>query len=115
MSELITHDNITQHPTAWGIPQRDGLIMMTVNNDTMTPTFNIGDQVLVDTTVKLKTDAVYCIEYAGFRSIKRLSWQSDGSVKLLCDNECYGPRNCKPSEIQIIGPVLMAAHLRRYW
>ena len=85
MSDLITPDTIIQHPTAWGIPPRDGLIMMTIEDDTMKPTFNRGDQVLIDTTVKTKTDAVYCVEYCGFRSIKRLSWHPGGFVDLLYD------------------------------
>ena len=96
-------------------PDADHLIVHKIKDDTMRPEFEPGDFVLVDTRPKRFADSVFLIEIDGSRSVKRLQIDVDGMIDVRPRNEKYPSFRCRKDEINIIGPVLKAAHLKRYW
>lgn len=67
------------------------LSMIPVAGDSMEPTMHEGDCVVVDSSQKqIRADAIYVIDYAGSRMVKRIQVRP-GSVLIISDNPKYPP------------------------
>lgn len=88
------------------------LAVLTAYGDSMAPTFNSGDMLLVDTGVTdLKLDAVYVLECEGELFIKRVQRRLDGALVIRSDNPLYESFVMEPSELErlrVLGRVVWA-------
>lgn len=88
----------------------DRLVMETAIGESMTPTIQDGDLLLVDTTEnRVRSFGVYVVEIAGERLVKRVQPKLDGSLTLISDNTAYEPEHVTPAQvgaIQVVGRVL---------
>ena len=107
-SEFIAfgHDWIR---TTLGVQPED-LRLESAVGESMQPTINDSDLLLIDTTdVKLREFGVYVLEFENERLVKRVQRKLDGSVILISDNIIYEPERI-PSEragdIRVIGRVV---------
>lgn len=93
------------------------LRLITAYGDSMAPTFQGGDVLLVDTGVyEVRLDAIYVMSYRGELFIKRLQRRPDGVLRMLSDNKNYDPidiHNGQRDEFQALGRVLMAWNARK--
>jgi phage repressor protein C with HTH and peptisase S24 domain len=70
----------------------DDLIMETAVGESMRPTIQDGDLLLVDTTDRtFSSFGVYVLEIRGERLVKRVQRKLDGSLVLISDNDTYQP------------------------
>jgi len=88
------------------------LAMITGSGDSMTPTFNDGDTLIVDTGVKeVAADAVYVLTVNDQLYIKRLQRRPDGSILMISDNKQYEPyviTDGEKEKFQVLGRVKLA-------
>lgn len=75
--------------------------------DSMVPTLNNGDCIIIDTSTKAAIDGLYVIMVEEEFSIKRLSFTLDGSIEMISDNTAYKTRTCKRDAIEIIGMAIL--------
>ncbi len=69
---------------------RDGLRVITVEDDTMVPTLKRGDCVLVDPAVdRYRGEGLYVVDSNGYPRIYRVCGNFKGGVDLLSDNKAY--------------------------
>ena len=77
--------------TVLGI-EPDDLILETAVGESMRPTIQDGDLLLVDTTDRtFSSFGVYVLEIGGERLVKRVQRKLDGTLVLISDNETYQP------------------------
>jgi phage repressor protein C with HTH and peptisase S24 domain len=77
--------------TVLGIEPAD-LILETAVGESMRPTIQDGDLLLVDTTDRtVSSFGVYVLEIGGERLVKRVQRKLDGTLVLISDNETYQP------------------------
>lgn len=75
--------------TLFGGRQQDLIKMITVDGDSMTPTFVAGDSIFVDISVRsFETDGIYIFVYGQTFHIKRLQMQGD-RLAVISDNSKY--------------------------
>ena len=89
----------------------DSLLVLTVRGDSMSPTLNDGDEVLVDSAeCTPRRDAIFAIRHAGVLQVKRLSVNPiTGRVTVRNDNPLYESwPDCDPEGIDILGRVIWA-------
>ena len=89
-SEFIAfgHDWIR---STFGINPED-LLLETAIGESMQPTIQDGDLILIDTTDRrFREFGVYVLEFQGERLVKRVQRKLDGSLILISDNEVYEP------------------------
>lgn len=68
------------------------LALLATHSDSMAPTFNAGDVLLVDTAINsLEADAIYAFLYRGHFFVKRLMRMFDGGVLVISDNKSNYP------------------------
>jgi phage repressor protein C with HTH and peptisase S24 domain len=88
------------------------LAVISAYGDSMSPTFNDGDILLVDRGVNdIKIDAVYVFALASELYIKRIQRQMNGGVIIKSDNTLYDPHVVQNSEkegLRILGRVMWA-------
>lgn len=85
------------------------LLLVYMMDDTMAPTINVDDIVIVDTDSKnivLRGDGIYMLQVCGRSRIKRLQCLPDDNVRVLSDNPLYESFSIGLSEISIMGQVL---------
>lgn len=115
------HEAIVDHmrlATEWirrnltTISRPANLAVLTAYGDSMAPTFNSGDMLLVDTGVAdLKLDAVYVLDRAGELFIKRVQRRMDGALVIRSDNPLYDSFVMEPGELsklRVLGRVVWA-------
>lgn len=94
----------------------ENLALITGVGDSMKPTFEDGDALLVDRGIKeIKVDAVYCVALNEELYVKRLQRRPDGTVLMISDNSAYEayPVNPRKDRISILGRVVMTWNARR--
>lgn len=94
----------------------ENLALITGVGDSMRPTFEDGDALLVDRGVKeIKVDAVYCVALNDELYVKRMQRRPDGSVLMISDNAAYEAYQVHPKKdrISILGRVVMTWNARR--
>jgi len=74
-----------------------------IENDTMTPTFQVGSHVAV-TPGDYEGDAVYAVRIEGVIQIKRIMWTPQG-FRIISDNKAYPSYTMRRNEIVFIGRV----------
>ena len=81
--------------------------------DSMYPTINNGDLVLIDTNQTRMTvqDEIWAVGYGDLGGLKRLRAIGDGQVKIMSDNPMVSDEIVSMDEIRIIGRV--CANLRK--
>lgn len=119
------HDTVVDHmrlTRTWlqrnvSVSAPQNLAVISAYGDSMAPTFNDGDILLVDRGVaEIKIDAVYVLSWQGELFIKRVQRQFDGSVSIISDNKVYTPVNVKNGErkdLKVLGRVLWAWNGRK--
>ena len=87
--------------------------VLTVHDDTMAPTLNAGDLLLIDLAVtRPRRDGLYVLHRPGDISIRRLQLGPQGdAATIIADNPKYPPiPNTPLSTLDIIGLVLWRGH-----
>jgi phage repressor protein C with HTH and peptisase S24 domain len=76
--------------------------------DSMKPTINDGEIVLIDRSDRTPRDAdlIWAFAWGDLGAIKRLRPLPDGTVKILSDNESVPPETAVDGEIHIFGRVI---------
>ncbi|WP_172399757.1 XRE family transcriptional regulator [Geothermobacter hydrogeniphilus] len=91
------------------VPTKD-LALITVKGDSMAPTLNAGDLILVDLRVsRIEDSAVYVIEFDDALLVKRVQRKLDGSIVIKNDNPFYEPEilsNDQVAALRIVGRVI---------
>lgn len=73
------------------------LRLLTGYGDSMSPTFNDGDMLLIDVGVTdLKLDAVYVLERQDQLYVKRIQRRPTGALRMISDNPVYPPEDIDP-------------------
>lgn len=89
---------------------KDFLTIVTIDSDSMEPTINHKDELLVDThPIDKITDGIYVIHLHGDLVVKRLQRQIDSSIEVLSDNTAYKSHNIssdKFENINLVGKVV---------
>ena len=88
------------------------LILIRVAGDSMYPTLEDSDTVMIDTSVnKPATDAIYLIRIDDMYRIKRVQVRSKNEILLISDNAQYPDITSKTTddEIEIIGKLIWRA------
>ncbi|HPQ95627.1 MAG: S24 family peptidase [Thiothrix sp.] len=97
---------------AIGTEPSSGMMLINISQDTMIPTFNPGDIVLVDTDFTAARDGLAYVEYDGLVEVKRISIGSD-AVMLIADNPHYPAKQVPKAELKIIGYLMHMFQGRR--
>ncbi|HJS87375.1 MAG TPA: S24 family peptidase [Acetobacteraceae bacterium] len=88
----------------------DDLMLETAVGESMVPTIQDGDLLLIDTTdQRFREFGIYVLEYAGQRLVKRVQRKLDGSLLLISDNAIYEPERIPPErtkEVKVLGRVV---------
>jgi len=102
----IRHDWIR---SAFGI-EPDRLLLETAVGESMVPTVQDGDLLLIDTTEsRFRSFGLYVIEIAGERVVKRVQPRLDGSLTLISDNTAYEAEHigaAQAGDVRVVGRVL---------
>lgn len=100
------------------IRQRSGassyasLAVVTARGDSMSPTFEDGDVLLVDASFSsFRTDAIYVISRDEELFVKRIQKNVDGSIEIISDNPAYSRQRIDDpvaARLLVLGKVLIA-------
>ncbi len=86
------------------------LALIDVRGDSMAPTINDGDLILLDTREgQQTTEGIYAINLAGGLLVKRIRLRLSGSVEVISDNERYGTETISGDQLgqlHIVGRVV---------
>ena len=86
------------------------LALIDVRGDSMSPTINDGDLILLDTREgQQTTEGIYAINLAGGLLVKRLRLRLSGAVEVISDNERYGTETISGdqlAQLHIVGRVV---------
>ena len=88
------------------------LNIIQVSGDSMSPTLNDGDYIVVDTKKKGIIDGIYALNINGEVFVKRLQFNLDGTIKIISDNPKYDPQIYNPNDdnqihFEIIGKTVL--------
>ncbi|MDP8184375.1 XRE family transcriptional regulator [Phocoenobacter skyensis] len=90
-----------------GRKSNQGLALITIPSDSMSPTIEKGDIVFVDTTINYyQGEGIYIFLTNDETFIKRLQRVPSGTYKALSDNQYYAPFELTPDEfeqVRVIG------------
>lgn len=103
---LTDHVNVVEMVTA-NLPELrarvsfsapHNLRLLTGYGDSMSPTFNDGDVLLIDMGVTdLTLDAVYVMERHDQLYVKRIQRRTTGALRMISDNPVYPPEDIDPN------------------
>jgi phage repressor protein C with HTH and peptisase S24 domain len=83
------------------------LALVEAVGDSMSPTIDDGDLVLVDLREpRFNFDAIYVFKAGSDLSVKRVQRQQDGSLIVRSDNPAYAPQPAEPDGLDILGRVI---------
>jgi len=77
-----------------------------VDGDSMFPTLQSGDHVIIDETKTNGVDGIYAIQLHGQILIKRLQFNLDGTIDIKSDNKEYDTKSYNPNDTQVPLQVL---------
>ncbi len=84
-----------------------------VTGDSMVPTLDDGDDILVDrgdASDRLR-DGIYVLRYDDAVNVKRIAVSPRGGFDVISDNPAYPPwADCDPQRVEIIGRVVWVGH-----
>lgn len=92
-----------------GCSEPDHLAVLKVHGDSMTPTLNDGDDILLDTRIEhARRDAIYVLRNEGTLLVKRVSVNpATGLITVKSDNPLYENwENCPAESVDLIGRVI---------
>lgn len=93
------------------------LRIVSAHGDSMSPTFESGDLLLIDAGVnEVRVDAVYVLSLRDELYVKRLQRRPDGAFLMLSDNTRYQPYMIADGELeqfQVLGRVLMSWNAKK--
>ncbi len=75
--------------------------LIQVSGDSMFPTLNDGDFVVIDEAKSHGVDGIYAINLHNQILIKRLKFKLDGTIQIISDNKDYEMEIYNPKETQI--------------
>lgn len=88
------------------------LEVITGHGDSMVPTFENGDILLVDTGIeKISSDAIYALNIRGELFVKRIQRNIDGGLIVISDNKDYEKMYIQKDEldsVRVIGKIVFA-------
>lgn len=89
----------------------DRVVTLSVQESSMSPTLEHGDQVIVDRSVeRIDADGVYAVRLAGVLKIRRFQVRADGGLMVISDNPVYQPEVIETERLKdaivVIGRVL---------
>jgi phage repressor protein C with HTH and peptisase S24 domain len=100
-----------------GVSSPSNLAVISAYGDSMQPTFNDGDILLVDRAVRnVRLDAVYVLAFHDELYIKRIQRRPDGSLAIISDNKVYDPIIVPSDEkesVTVLGRVMWAWNGKR--
>jgi phage repressor protein C with HTH and peptisase S24 domain len=83
------------------------MALVEVIGDSMSPTADGGDVVLVDVReTRFRHDGIYVLHTGGDLAVKRLQRQPDGTLMIRSDNPAYESYAVKPEEVNVMGRAL---------
>lgn len=89
---------------------RQNLALLDVKGDSMSPTMNDGDLILVDLrSSRLEDSAIYVIQFDDALLVKRIQRRFDGTVVIISDNPVYEPEIIlkeRAESLRIVGRVI---------
>jgi phage repressor protein C with HTH and peptisase S24 domain len=86
------------------------LILVEAVSDSMTPTIDEGDLVLVDLRdPRFRHDGIYVLRAGGDLSIKRIQRRPDGKLIIRNDNAAYEPTVVAADSINVVGHAIWIA------
>ncbi|MEO5333302.1 MAG: helix-turn-helix transcriptional regulator [Magnetococcus sp. YQC-5] len=93
--------------------QIEHVVVIDVMGDSMQPTLQPGDQILVDlrTQTSMAANAIYVIQVGGALLVKRLQRMISGAISVVSDNQLYKPELVPPGEqdqLHVVGRVVWA-------
>lgn len=93
------------------------LAIVTARGDSMTPTFEDGAILLVDTSItQLKIDTVYVLLREDELFVKRIQRNIDGSFDIISDNPSYRVQTIKhptDSGLLVLGRVVLTLNIKK--
>lgn len=83
------------------------MALIEVIGDSMSPTVDGGDVVLVDLReTRFRLDGIYVLHTGADLAVKRLQRQPDGKLMMRSDNPAYESYAVKPEELNVMGRAL---------
>lgn len=82
------------------------LTTIAVAGDSMQPTLNDGDEILVDQSRQTLRDGIHVVRVGDSLLVKRIDMGQPGRVRLQSDNKIYDPIELDPQEVAVIGRVV---------
>jgi len=83
------------------------MALVEVVGDSMSPTIDEGDLVLVDLReARFRHDGIYVMRTGGDLAVKRLQRQPEGNLLIRSDNPAYESATVKPDEVALLGRVV---------
>jgi phage repressor protein C with HTH and peptisase S24 domain len=83
------------------------LALIEVVGDSMSPTIDGGDIVIVDLReVRFRHDGIYALRMGGELAVKRLQRQPDGSILVRSDNPAYVPTSAPIDSLALVGRAM---------
>lgn len=90
----------------------DGLAIIEAVGNSMSPTINDGDTLIIDTkVVEANSDGIYVLSVRNSLMVKRIQLQIDGDILVLSDNPSFEPKRIQANDFEmmrIVGQVLWA-------
>lgn len=99
-------------------PLQSNLFIYTVQADTMAPTLNRGDVLLIDTSnPQTYGNGMHLVNIRGREGVRRLQVLPDGAIVVSCDNDLYEnftthEHGVSADNVQILGRVVIPISLR---
>ncbi|MFT8804570.1 MAG: S24 family peptidase [Acetobacter aceti] len=78
----------------------DSALMLQVDGDSMEPTLNAGNRIIVDTRRHPALNGIHVLIFGGMLMVKRLVANLDGTVTVQSDNPVYAPQTAAISRFQ---------------
>lgn len=92
----------------------DNIKMIRAVGDSMTPTINDGDWILVDiSNQQAVSDGIYLIKMSTGLAIKRIQGSLTDEVSIISDNNKYTPITAKIGNVIVIGRVVYTLNAKR--